>query len=185
MGTGMIWAKIFGIGSAIMSTLFALALFTYLATVSRVGDLTESGAGLELGEWQISVGIFLTALLLFAILAVASFGIRFTTGLTIVSWLALCGVAGAVWSLHSVRAKTGVLNPHGHGLSYDEWWASVIPWTIGLVLVGLCAGSSLVHWVVERTRGSKRPSQPPATPNGGPGTPFGNSGASDQPPSVG
>ena len=44
MGTRMIWTKIFGIGSAIMSMLFALALFTYLRTVSRVGDLTESGA---------------------------------------------------------------------------------------------------------------------------------------------
>jgi hypothetical protein len=180
----MIWAKIFGIGSAIMSTLFAMVLFAYLPKVSRVGDLTESGAGLELGEWQISVGIFLTALLLFAILAVASLGIRFTTSLTIVSWLALCGVAGAVWSLHSVRAKTGVLNIHGHGLTYDEWWASVIPWTIGLVLVGLCAGSSLVHWLVERRRESNRTQQPGAAPDGGPGTPVGNTGASDGPPSV-
>ncbi len=44
--------KIFGIRSAIVTTLFALLLFSYLPIVSRVGALTESGAGLELGEWQ-------------------------------------------------------------------------------------------------------------------------------------
>ena len=176
--------KVLGISSTIVATLFALWLFTYLPTVTRVEDLGESGAGLELGEWQMSVGILLTGVVLFAILAVSSFGIRFATGLTIVSWLALCSVAGAVWSLYSLRAKTGVLNIHGHGLTYDEWWASAIPWTMASVLVGLCAGSSLVHWVVEQSRRSRRDAQQGAAPNDGPTTPVGNSRVTEGPSSA-
>ena len=142
--------KIFGIVSAIVSVLLALLLFSLLPHVILVEDLTESGSGLELGEWQISAGIYLTAVVVFAILAVAAFRLRFSTGLTIVSWLTLGSVAAVVWFLHSVKSRTGVINQHGHGLTYGEWQASVIPWTVALVLVGLCSVSALVHWRLER-----------------------------------
>jgi multisubunit Na+/H+ antiporter MnhB subunit len=52
--------KISGILSVIVTILLVMVFFRYLPFASRVEDLTESGAGLELGEWQVSVGIFLT-----------------------------------------------------------------------------------------------------------------------------
>ena len=174
--------KISGILSVIVTILLVMVFFRYLPFASRVEDLTESGAGLELGEWQVSVGIFLTAVVLFAILSAILFRIGFATSLTIVSGLVLCGVAGAVWCLYSLRSKTGILNQHGHGLTYDEWWASVIPWTITLGLAALCAISSLIHLVLERR---KRQTKPAAVPShGGPATRVGNARAAEGPPLV-
>jgi len=65
--------------------------------------------------------------------------------------LCLLGLmAAVVWFLRSVKSRIGVINEHGHGLTYDAWQASVIPWTVALVLVGLCAVSALVHWRLEQ-----------------------------------
>lgn len=49
----------------------------------------------------------------------------------------------------------GVINEHGHGLTYGASQASVIPWTIMLVLAGLCAVVSLAHWLLGLAPGSK------------------------------
>ena len=126
-----------------------MLLLRGLSSVNRVEDLTASGAGLELGEWQVNVGIHLTAVLVFAISAVSALRLRFSVGLTIVSWLTIGLVAAVVGFLCFAKSRTGVINQHGHGLTYDAWQASVIAWTITLVLVGLCAVASLVHWLLE------------------------------------
>jgi hypothetical protein len=49
-----------GIVLAIGACLLASLLLRGLPGVNRVEDLTASGAGLELGEWQVHVGIHLT-----------------------------------------------------------------------------------------------------------------------------
>ncbi|MBM3883887.1 MAG: hypothetical protein FJ387_29985 [Verrucomicrobia bacterium] len=144
--------RILGLMAAAATVLLATVLFAYLPLVGRVGNLTASGAGLELGEWQVTVVACLTAVMLSAILALCSLGVRFASSLTILSGLALCGVTGTVGALYSLRSQTGILNQYGHGVAYGEWWASVIPWTFALGLVGLCAGSSLVYWVVDHAR---------------------------------
>ena len=104
----------------------------------------------ELGEWQIGVGIFLTAVVVLGILAAFLLRLRFSTGLTLVSWLTLGLVAAVVWFLRFARSRIGVINEHGHGLTYDARQTSVIPWTVALVLVGLCAVASLAHWLLEQ-----------------------------------
>ena len=142
--------RILGIVSATVTALLALLLLRGLPSVNRVEDLTQSGAGLELGEWQVGVGIFLTAAVVLGILAAWLLGFRFSTGLTILSWLTFSLMAAVVGFLHSAKSRIGVINEHGHGLSYDAWQASVIPWTVALVLVGLCAVSALVHWRLEQ-----------------------------------
>ena len=108
-------------------------------------DLGGSGAGLELGEWQVTVGVCLLASVLFTVLALASSKTRFLTGLLIVSWLALLGFGAAAGCLYSIKGRTGIVNQYGHGLTYGEWWASVIPWTIATALVALSAVSSLIY----------------------------------------
>lgn len=138
-----------GIVSAIGASLVALLLLWGLPGVNRVEDLTASGAGLELGEWQVNVGIHLTAVVVFVISAVSALRIRFAASLTIVSWLTLGLVAAVLWFLYSAKSRAGVINQYGHGLTYDAWQASVIPWTVALVLVGLCALASLAHWLLD------------------------------------
>lgn len=147
--------RILGIVSATVTILLALLLFRFPSSVNRIEDLTASGAGLELGEWQTGAGIYLTAMVVFGILTAWLLRLRFSTALTILSWLTFAVVATVVWALHSVKSRIGIINQYGHGLTYDTWQASVIPWTIALVLVGLCAVSSLVHWRLER-RGLSR-----------------------------
>ena len=147
--------KILGIVLAIAAILLTLLLVRGLPSVNRVEDLAASGAGLELGEWQTGIGIYLTAVVVFGILAAWLLRLRFSTGLTILSGLTFGVVADAVWLLHSVKSRIGVINEYGHGLTYDAWQSSVIPWTVALVLVGLCAVSSLVHWRLEQVSGSK------------------------------
>ena len=151
----MTMRKILGIASAIAAILLALLILRGLPSVNRVEDLTESGAGLELGEWQTGTGIYLTAVAVFGILTTCLLRLRFSVGLTIVSWLTLGLMAVVVWFLHSVKSRIGVINEHGHGLTYDAWQASVIPWTVALVLVGICAVAALVHWRLERGSRSK------------------------------
>ena len=151
----MTMRKLLGLVVAIATILLALLLLRGLPSVNRVEDLTASGAGSELGEWQTGVGIYLTAVVVFGILAAWLLRLRFSTGLTILSWLTFGVVADVVWLLHSVKSRIGVINEYGHGLTYDAWQSSVIPWTVALVLVGLCAVSSLVHRRLEQVSGSK------------------------------
>jgi hypothetical protein len=168
--------KTLGIVVAIAAVLLALLLLLGLPRVSRVEDLTASGAGLELGEWQVNVGIHLTAVLVFAILAAILLRLHLSTGLTMVSWLTLGLVAAVVWFIRSAKSRVGVINEHGHGLTYDAWQASVIPWTFALVLVGFCAVASLVHWLVEQRRRRGNGVSPHELPDDGPALPPGNVG---------
>ena len=147
--------KLLGIISAILTMLLALLLVLGLPRVSRVEDLTASGAGLELGEWQVNVGIYLMAVVVLAVLTVALLRLRFSAGLATVSWLVAGLVAAVVGFLRSAKSITGVINEHGHGLTYDAWQASVIPWTITLVLAVLCAVASLAHWLLRLAPGSE------------------------------
>ena len=169
--------KILGIVLAIAAILLTLLLVRGLPSVNRVEDLTASGAGLELGEWQTGVGIYLTAVVVFGILAAWLLRLRFSTGLTILSWLTFGVVADVVWALHSMKSRIGVINEHGHGLTYGDWQSSVIPWTIALVLVGICAVSALVHWRIERGRRSKKGVASEVEPNDQSASLPGGSGA--------
>ncbi|MEK7676831.1 MAG: hypothetical protein AAB676_13445, partial [Verrucomicrobiota bacterium] len=131
---------------ALAAILFAFVLVAvWLPAVNKIEDLGGSGAGLELGEWQVTVGVCLLASVLFTVLALASSKTRFLTGLLIVSWLALLGFGAAAGCLYSIKGRTGIVNQYGHGLTYGEWWASVIPWTIATALVALSAVSSLIY----------------------------------------
>ena len=131
---------------ALAAILFAFVLVAvWLPAVKKIEDLGASGAGLELGEWQVTVGVCLLASVLFTVLALASSKTRFLTGLLIVSWLALLGFGAAAGCLYSIKGRTGIVNQYGHGLTYGEWWASVIPWTIATALVALSAVSSLIY----------------------------------------
>ncbi len=147
--------KVLGIISAIVTVLLALLLLLALPRVNRVEDLTASGAGLELGEWQVNVGIHLTAVAASAILTVCLLRLRFSAGLALVSWLAFGLIAAVVGFLRSAKSITGVINEHGHGLTYDAWQASVIPWTFMLILTGLCAVASLAHWLLEQVQAAR------------------------------
>ena len=147
--------KIPGTISAVVTVLLPLLLLLGLPRVNHVEDLTASGAGLELGEWQVNVGIHLTLVVVFAILTVSLLRLRFSAGLATVSWLVAGLVAAVVGFLRSAKSITGVINEHGHGLTYDAWQASVIPWTITLVLAGLCAVASLAHWLLRLAPGSE------------------------------
>ena len=131
---------------ALAAILFAFVLVAvWLPAVNKIEDLGAGGAGLELGEWQVTVGGCLLASVLFTVLALSSSKARFPTGFLIVSWLALLGFGAAAGCLYSIKGRTGVLNQYGHGLTYGEWWASVIPWTIATALVALSAVSSLIY----------------------------------------
>jgi len=155
--------KILGIAVAAAAILLAGLLLGNLTHINRVEGLNASGAGLELGEWQTAVGIFLTAVVVLGIVAACLLRLRFSSGLLIVSWLTFGLMAAVVWCLHSAKSRIGVINEHGHGLAYDAWQSSVIPWTAALVLVSLCAVSALVHWRLERGGRGKR-GAPPDTP---------------------
>lgn len=136
---------------AVIAMCFAVALAgVWLPAVNKVEDLGAGGAGLELGEWQVSVGVCLLALVLFAALALSSWKTRFPTGLLIVSSLALLGFGAAAACLYSIKGRTGIVNQHGHGLAYGEWWASVIPWTIATALVALSVVASLIYALKKR-----------------------------------
>ncbi len=136
---------------AVVAVLFAAVLGgVLLPAVHKVEDLGPSGAGLELGEWQITVGGCLLASVLFTVLAFSSSKARFTTGLLIVSWLALLGFGSAAGCLYSIKGRTGIMNQYGHGLTYGEWSASVIPWVIATALVALSAVSSLIYALGKR-----------------------------------
>jgi hypothetical protein len=131
---------------ALVAIFFAVVLGgVLLPAVNKIEDLGASGAGLELGEWQVSVGVCLLGSVFFTALALASRKTPFATGFLIVSWLALLGFGVAAACLYSIKERTGVVNQFGHGLTYDEWWASVIPWTIAVALVALSAVSSLIY----------------------------------------
>jgi hypothetical protein len=58
------------IGCAIAGGLFAFLFVSYLPNAERVEDLSEHGAGLELGEWRANAGILFLATISFAVLAV-------------------------------------------------------------------------------------------------------------------
>ena len=167
--------KLLGIVSVIVTILLALLLFRCPTSVNRIEDLNASGAGVELGEWQTGVGIYLTAMVLFGILGAWLLRLRFSTGLTILSWLTFGVVADVVWALHSMKSRIGVINEYGHGLTYGDWQSSVIPWTVALLLVGLCAVSSLVHWRLERGSRSRKGVSPDVSPNDQLASPPGNS----------
>jgi hypothetical protein len=109
-----------------------------------VEDLGPSGAGLELGEWQGTVGFFVFALVLFTLLAVALSRAPFATGALVVCWITFVGVAAVAWFVYSAKGRTGVVNAFGRGLTYDAWWASVIPWIVTTALAALGAFASLV-----------------------------------------
>ncbi len=130
----------------LVAILFAVALAgVLLPAVNKVQDLGESGAGLELGEWQVSVGGCLLGSVLFTVLALSSRKTRFPTGFLTVSCLALLGFGAVALCLYSIKGRTGVVNQYGHGLTYGEWWASIIPWTIAAALTALAAVSSLIY----------------------------------------
>ena len=136
---------------ALAAMLFAFVLVAvWLPAVNKIEDLGASGAGLELGEWQVTVGVCLLASVLFTVLALCSCKTRFPTGFLIVSWVALLGFGAAAGCLYSIKGRTGIVNQYGHGLAYGEWWASVIPWTIATALVALSAVSSLVYALGKR-----------------------------------
>lgn len=160
--------KTLGIVVAIAASLWALLVLLGLPSINRVEDLTASGAGLELGEWQTGVGIYLTAVLVLGILAAWLLRLRFSTGLTILSWLTFGLLAVVVWFHYSAKSRIGVINQYGHGLTYEAWQASVIPWTIALVLVGVCAISSLVNWLLERGSRSRKGALPEDVQKGPP-----------------
>jgi hypothetical protein len=107
----------FAIIFPIVAIFLAFRLVNNLSVVSRMEDLAKSGSGLELEEWQISVGILVLALALFSALTVSAFKIRFSIGSVIVSWLALLSVAAATGSVYSAKARAGIMNEHGHGLT--------------------------------------------------------------------
>jgi hypothetical protein len=131
--------------------LFAFVLVVvWLPAVNKIEDLGASGAGLELGEWQVTVGVCLLASILFTVLALSSWKARFPTGFLIVSWLALLGLGAAAWCLYSIKGRAGILNQYGHGLTYGEWWASVIPWIIAAALAALSAVFSLIYALKKR-----------------------------------
>ena len=137
--------------SALAAIFFAVVLVgVWLPAVNKVEDLGASGAGLELGEWQVTVGGCLLASVLFAILALAASQTRFPTGLLIVSWLAFVGLGATAACLYSIKGRTGLVNQYGHGLTYGEWWGSVIPWTVATALVALSAVSSLIYALGKR-----------------------------------
>jgi hypothetical protein len=135
---------------ALAAILFAVLGGVLLPAVNKVEDLGASGAGLELGEWQVSVGGCLLGSVLFTVLALSSWKTRFPTGFLIASWLAFLGLGTAAWCLYSIKGRTGVLNQYGHGLTYGEWLASVIPWTIAAALAALCAVFSLIYALKKR-----------------------------------
>ena len=136
---------------ALVAVLFEVVLVgVLLPAVNKVEDLGASGAGLELGEWQVSVGGCLLASVLFAILALASGKTTFGTGLLVVSWLAFLGCGATAVCLYSIKTQTGMVNQYGHGLRYGEWWASVIPWTIATALVAVSAVAALVRALRKR-----------------------------------
>lgn len=136
---------------AVVAVLFAVALGgVLLPAVNKVEDLGASGAGLELGEWQVSVGSCLLGAVLFTILALSSGKTRFATGLLTACCLALLGFGAVAWCLYSIKGRTGVVNQYGHGLTYGEWWASLIPWTIAATFAALAALSSLIYAVKKR-----------------------------------
>ena len=151
----MLMRRILGIVSAIATILLALLLLRCPSSVNRIEDLNASGAGLELGEWQTGVGIYLTAMEVFGILGAWLLRLRFSTGLTILSWLTFCVVADVVWALHTMKPRIGVINQYGHGLTYDAWQASVIAWTITLVLGGVCAVASVLRRLLEQGLGAQ------------------------------
>lgn len=130
---------------ALVAVLFEVVLVgVLLPAVNKVEDLGASGAGLELGEWQVSVGGCLLASVLFTILALSSGRATFGTGFLVVSWLAFLSCGAAAVCLYSIKTRTGMVNQYGHGLRYGEWWASVIPWTIATALIAVSAVSALV-----------------------------------------
>ena len=58
---------------ALAAILFAFVLVAvWLPAANKIEDLGASGAGLELGEWQITVGVCLLASILFTVLALSS-----------------------------------------------------------------------------------------------------------------
>ncbi len=136
---------------AVVAILFAVVLCGILLPgVNKVEDLGPSGAGLELGEWQVSVGGCLLGAVFFTILALSSGKTRFPTGLLTACCLALVGLGAVVWCLYSIKGRTGVVNQYGHGLTYGEWWASIIPWTIAATFAALAALSSLIYALKKR-----------------------------------
>ena len=136
---------------AVMAVLLAVVLGgVLLPAVNKVEDLGASGAGLELGEWQVSVGGCLLGSVLFTILALSSGKTRFATGLLTTCCLALLGFGAVAWCLYSIKGRTGVVNQYGHGLTYGEWWASLIPWTIAATFAALAALSSLIYALTKR-----------------------------------
>ena len=134
-----------------VASFFAVVLVgVWLPAVNKIEDLGASGAGLELGEWQVTVGVGLLASILFTVLALSTSKTRFSTGLLITSWVALLGFGAAAACLYSLKGRTGIVNQFGHGLAYGEWWASVIPWTIATALVAFAAVSSLIYALGKR-----------------------------------
>jgi hypothetical protein len=136
---------------ALVAVFFAAVLGgVLLPAVNKVEDLGASGAGVELGEWQVSVGGCLLGLVAFAILALSSGKTRFVTGFLTACCLALVGFGAVAWCLYSIKGRTGVVNQYGHGLTYGEWWASIIPWTIAATFAALAALSSLIYALKKR-----------------------------------
>jgi hypothetical protein len=136
---------------AIVAVLFAIVLGgVFLPAVNKVENLGASGAGLELGEWQVSVGGCLLGAVLFTILALSFGKTSFPTGMLTVCCLTLLGFGAVAWCLYSIRDRTGVVNQYGHGLSYGEWWASIVPWTIAATFAALAAVSSLIYALKKR-----------------------------------
>ncbi len=135
----------------VVAVLFAVVLAgVLLPAVNKVEDLGPSGAGLELGEWQVSVGGCILGAVFFTILALWSGKTRFPTGLLTACCLALVGFGAVAWCLYSIKGRTGVVNQYGHGLTYGEWWASIIPWTIATTFAALAALSSLIYALKKR-----------------------------------
>jgi hypothetical protein len=64
--------------------------------------------------------------------------------------LALVGFGAVAWCLYSIKGRTGVINQYGHGLTYGEWWASIIPWIIAAIFAALAALSSLIYALKKR-----------------------------------
>ena len=136
---------------AVVAVLLAVLLGgVLLPAVHKVEDLGPSGAGLELGEWEFGVGGCLLGAVLFTILALSSGKTRFPTGLLIACCLALLGFGAVAWCLYLIKGRTGVVNQYGHGLTYGEWWASIIPWTIAATFAALAALSSLIYALKKR-----------------------------------
>ncbi len=135
----------------VVAVLFAVVLAgVLLPAVNKVQDLGPSGAGLELGEWQVSVGGCLLGAVFFTILALSSGKTRFPTGLLTTCCLVLVGFGAVAWCLYSIKGRPGIVNQYGHGLTYGEWWASIIPWTIAATFAALAALSSLIYALKKR-----------------------------------